>query len=103
MRQIFVAAVAGAVLSLGTAMALAQTAEPAKVANTAKGKVLVDAAKGMTLYTWDRDTMPGKSGCNGQCATNWPPLLVSGDAKPTGEWTIVVRDDGAKQWAHKGK
>jgi predicted lipoprotein with Yx(FWY)xxD motif len=102
MRQIFVAAIAGAVLSLGTSMALAQTAEPAKVGDTAKGKVLVDA-KGMTLYTWDRDTTPGKSGCNGQCATNWPPLMASADAKPAGNWTIVVRDDGAKQWAYKGK
>src|ERR1700693_5777403 len=97
MRQIFVAAIAGAVLSLGASMALAQTAEPAKVADTSKGKVLVDAAKGMTLYTWDRDTTPGKSGCNGQCATNWPPLLVSGDAKDAGNWTVVVRDGGGKQ------
>jgi predicted lipoprotein with Yx(FWY)xxD motif len=102
MKQIFVAAIAGAVLSLGTTLVLAQTAEPAKVAETSKGKVLVDA-KGMTLYTWDRDTTPGKSGCNGQCATNWPPLMVSGDAKDSGNWTIVVRDDGGKQWAYKGK
>jgi len=102
MKQIFAAAIAGTVLSLGATFALAQMAEPAKVADTSKGKVLVDA-KGMTLYTWDRDTMPGKSGCNGQCATNWPPLMVSGDAKDSGNWTVVVRDDGAKQWAYKGK
>jgi predicted lipoprotein with Yx(FWY)xxD motif len=102
MRQIFVAAIAGAVLSLGASMALAQTVEPAKVADTAKGKVLVDT-KGMTLYTWDRDTTPGKSGCNGQCATNWPPLMASADAKAAGNWTVVTRDDGAKQWAYKGK
>jgi len=102
MKQIFAAAIAGTMLSLGATFALAQMAEPAKVADTSKGKVLVDA-KGMTLYTWDRDTTPGKSGCNGQCATNWPPLLVSGDAKDAGNWTVVVRDDGAKQWAYKGK
>jgi predicted lipoprotein with Yx(FWY)xxD motif len=102
MKQIFAAAIAVAVLSFSAPLALAQTAEPAKVGETAKGKVLVDT-KGMTLYTWDRDTTPGKSGCNGQCATNWPPLLVSGDGKDSGNWTIVVRDDGAKQWAYKGK
>jgi len=102
MKQIFAAAIAGTVLSLGATLALAQTAEPAKVADTSKGKILVDA-KGMTLYTWDRDTTPGKSGCNGNCATNWPPLLVSGDAKDSGSWTVIVRDDGAKQWAYKGK
>jgi predicted lipoprotein with Yx(FWY)xxD motif len=102
MKQIFAAVIAGAVVSLGASLAAAQMAEPAKFAETAKGKVLVDT-KGMTLYTWDRDTMPGKSGCNGQCATNWPPLMVSGDAKDMGNWTVVVRDDGGKQWAYKGK
>ena len=100
MKSLFIAAAA---LALGTAVALAQGAAPAKVADTPKGKVLVDAQKGMTLYTWDRDTMPGKSGCNGQCATNWPPLMVSGEAKDMGSWTVIVRDDGAKQWAYKGK
>ena len=95
-------AIAGAVLSLASSALLAQTAGPAKVGDTSVGKVLVDA-KGMTLYTLDRDTTPSKSTCNGQCATNWPPLMVSGDGKDAGEWTVVSRDDGGKQWAYKGK
>jgi predicted lipoprotein with Yx(FWY)xxD motif len=102
MKQIFAAAIIGAVLSLAIAQASAQTADPAKVGETSKGKVLVDA-KGMTLYTLDRDTTPNKSTCNGQCATNWPPLAVAVDAKDTGDWTVVTRDDGNKQWAYKGK
>lgn len=101
MKSIITAAMAGAALFLAMPMALAQTA-PAKTADTSKGKVLVDP-KGMTLYTWDRDTTAGKSGCNGQCATNWPPLLAAADAKATGDYTVVARDDGAKQWAFKGK
>ena len=65
--------------------------------------VLVGAG-GMTLYTFDRDaTGSGKSVCNGPCATNWPPLMAPEDAKPTGEFTVIVRDDGKKQWAFKGK
>src|SRR5262252_26479 len=102
MKQIFAAAIAGTVLSLGVTFALAQTAEPAKVGDTSKGKALVDA-KGMTLYVLDRDTTPNKSTCNGQCATNWPPLAVAGDVKDMGSWTVVTRDDGSKQWAYKGK
>ena len=102
MKQSFAAVIAGAVLSFGATFAFAQTAEPAKVGETSKGKVLVDA-KGMTLYTLDRDTAPNKSTCNGQCATNWPPLMVSADAKDAGSWTVVTRDDGSKQWAYKGK
>jgi predicted lipoprotein with Yx(FWY)xxD motif len=102
MRTILSVAIAAVIVAIGSGVALAQSAEPAKVGDTAKGKALVDA-KGMTLYTLDRDTAPGKSSCNSQCATNWPPLMVSADAKPAGAWTIVVRDDGAKQWAYKGK
>jgi predicted lipoprotein with Yx(FWY)xxD motif len=102
MTKIVVAAIAVAVLSFSASAAFAQTAEPAKVADTSKGKALVDA-KGMTLYTLDRDKGDGKSTCNGQCATNWPPFVASSDAHDMGTWTVVVRDDGAKQWAYKGK
>ena len=82
------------------APALAQMA-PAKSADTSKDKALVDA-KGMTLYVFDKDA-PGKSNCNGPCATNWPPLTAKADAKASGDWSIVTRDDGGKQWAYKGK
>jgi predicted lipoprotein with Yx(FWY)xxD motif len=71
---------------------------PAKVADG----VLV-GANGMTLYTFDRDATPGKSVCNGPCATNWPPLMVQAGAAATGDWSVVARDDGSKQWAYKGK
>lgn len=58
---------------------------------------------GMTLYTFDRDAVgSGKSACNGPCATAWPPLPVAENAKPIGPYTIIVRDDGKKQWAYKG-
>jgi predicted lipoprotein with Yx(FWY)xxD motif len=59
---------------------------------------------GMTLYTFDNDPAGGgKSVCNGPCAANWPPVMAAADAKPSGDYTIVTRDDGAKQWAYKGK
>ena len=60
-------------------------------------------ANGMTLYTYDRDAAPGKSACNGPCAANWPPLLAAAGAADMGDWTLITRDDGAKQWAYKGK
>ena len=59
---------------------------------------------GMTLYTFDKDVADsGKSVCNGPCASNWPPLMASGSDKASGDYTIITRDDGAKQWAVKGK
>lgn len=89
-------------LSLGAAPSFAQTVQPASTADTSKGKALVDAKK-MTLYTFDNDKTAGKSACNGPCATSWPPLMAMADAKASGEWTVITRDDGAKQWAYKGK
>ena len=60
-------------------------------------------ATGMPLYTYARDTTPGKSACNGPCATAWPPLSATAADKDAGDWTVVTRDDGAKQWAYKGQ
>jgi predicted lipoprotein with Yx(FWY)xxD motif len=85
-----------ALLAAGCA-SMQSSDEPAKVADG----VLVNPA-GMTLYTFDRDAA-GKSACNGPCATNWPPLAAAGGASGKGDWSIVTRDDGSKQWAYKGK
>lgn len=58
---------------------------------------------GMTLYTFTRDTVgSGKSACNGPCITNWPALVAPDAARPMGDYSVVVRDDGKKQWAYKG-
>ena len=61
-------------------------------------------ANGMTLYTFDKDAAgSGKSVCNGPCATNWPPLFAMDGDTASGDYSIVARDDGKKQWAFKGK
>lgn len=62
---------------------------PAAVGDTGKGKTLVNA-KGMTLYTFDKDAA-GKSVCNGPCAVNWPPLMSTTASAPA-DWTVVARD-----------
>ena len=80
--------------------AISANAQPRPAVRVVDG-TLTDAA-GMTLYVFDRDA-GGKSACNGPCAVNWPPVLVVGDANAAGDWTIIVRDDGRKQWAYKGK
>ena len=63
-----------------------------------KNGMLVDA-KGMTLYTFEKDS-DGKSVCNDKCAENWPPLKASASDKASGEWTVIKRDDGSMQWAY---
>jgi predicted lipoprotein with Yx(FWY)xxD motif len=93
MKIVPIAAIA---LAAFTAVAMAQT----KTGDSAKGKVLTDA-KGMTLYTFDKDSK-GKSACNGKCAVNWPPLMAAAGAKPGTGYSVVTRADGGKQWAYKG-
>ncbi len=92
-KQLALAASAALVFLAGAAHADA----PAKMASG----VLV-APSGMTLYVFDKDA-GGKSMCNGPCATNWPPLMAAADDKPMGDYSIVTRDDGSRQWAYKGK
>lgn len=66
-----------------------------------EGGMLVGTT-GMTLYMFDKDA-GGKSACNGPCAANWPPLTAKDGAMASGDWSIITRDDGAKQWAYKSK
>jgi predicted lipoprotein with Yx(FWY)xxD motif len=88
-------------LTLGAAAVAAEDYGPMTVQKTKLGPVLADA-KGMTLYTFDKD-MNGKSSCSGQCAEYWPPAKAEMDAKPVGGLTLVKRDDGSMQWADDGK
>jgi len=90
-----------AALIVGMSSAFADDMPPAHTAQTSLGPALADSS-GMTLYIFARD-IPGKSNCNDQCATNWPPLKAGDDATASGDWTIIIRDDGGKQWAYKGK
>jgi predicted lipoprotein with Yx(FWY)xxD motif len=77
-----------------------QMPDGVQASKLASGTMALVTAKGMTLYTFDKDTA-GMSNCAGPCATNWPPLVASADAKPMGDWTIVARADGTRQWAYK--
>ena len=89
------AGIAAALLS--SLLALPALAQP----KAADGALV--GPNGMTLYTFDKDTAGnGKSVCNGTCATNWPPFMAADSDKPAGDFTIVTRDDGKKQWAAKG-
>lgn len=76
---------------------------PAGVQSSAlpDGSVMLTDAKGMTLYTYLKDT-PRESNCNDACAKQWPPLAATG-TPPSELWTVITRMDGSKQWAYRGK
>lgn len=92
---------AAALATLSTAAFAEDYASGAVKTSEIGGKEVLTDANGMTLYTYDKDTA-GVSNCYDKCATNWPPLMVSADAKAEGDFTIVDRTDGTKMWAYKG-
>ena len=87
--------------AMGMTLALALIGAASAQSVASNNGLLTDAG-GRVLYTFDKDEA-GKSNCNGQCAVNWPPFTAAADSKAVGEYTVVTRDDGAKQWAQKGK
>jgi predicted lipoprotein with Yx(FWY)xxD motif len=88
--------------------ALAQAATPVVQVryDAALGHFLTDDA-GMTLYVFSNDE-PGVSNCSGNCAVNWPPVLV-GEASlitaplaiPAG-FATTTRADGGVQLTYGG-
>ena len=66
--------------------------------------VYLSFPSGARLYVYEGDE-EGQSNCYGGCASAWPPLRVSSEdsAEPVGDWTIVSRDDGIRQWAYQGQ
>jgi predicted lipoprotein with Yx(FWY)xxD motif len=100
MHKVLVTALLGSCLIASTAGFAQDAMMPTGVKSM--GGMLTDG-KGMTLYTFDKDTQAGKSACSGPCLSAWPALVAPADAKPMGQWTVITRDDGTKQWAYKGK
>jgi len=107
--------IAAAIIALSTGHALANghgggeappppkpeaTTAPAKVVLTKQGPKLVDL-KGMTLYTYERDTSGKTSNCNGKCTESWVPLAAAAEAKAIGDFTVIDREDGSKMWAYR--
>jgi predicted lipoprotein with Yx(FWY)xxD motif len=57
---------------------------------------------GRTLYTFDKD-QPGRSNCSGGCLGGWPAFTVADPSLAGGDFAVITRDDGTKQWAHQGR
>lgn len=56
------------------------------------------SAGNLRLYLYE-PASSDKSDCNAACEKRWAPLLAPPEEKPLGDWTIVERKDGRRQWA----
>jgi predicted lipoprotein with Yx(FWY)xxD motif len=65
-------------------------------------ETMLTDAKGMTLYTFDKDK-DGQSACYDDCAAKWPPYLGKEGDSMAEDWALVSRTDGTMQWTYDGK
>ena len=100
-RLLVTLAVASVLISVSSFMQQALATVPAKAQDTDIGQVLADP-DGITLYTFDKDA-GGQSACTGDCAERWQPYWATDSDQPEGDYTVISRTDGSKQWAYKNK
>jgi predicted lipoprotein with Yx(FWY)xxD motif len=71
------------------------------VVTVATGRLVVTAERA-SVYTWDRDA-PNKSNCYDRCTDEWSPVLAPEFAEGNGEWGVIQRSPGVKQWTFRTK
>jgi predicted lipoprotein with Yx(FWY)xxD motif len=76
-------------------------AAPTQTAQGPSGAILTDM-EGRTLYTFDNDA-PGVSNCVDACVANWPILAAAEGDVAEGDYAIIDRADGTRQWTYKGR
>jgi len=100
---------------LGGPTAHSEEIAPAEIVlqKTDAGWTLTDR-RGMSIYVYDDDkSRPGKSACDARigasakeddgCSKVFPAVKAGPKAKPFGEWSIIERLDGARQWTFQGR
>jgi predicted lipoprotein with Yx(FWY)xxD motif len=71
-----------------------------RVEGTLNGRLLVND-KRYSVYVSDADE-PNKSNCTSEaCLQRWLPVVAPETAQPQGEWSIVQRSLGVRQWAFR--
>lgn len=91
-------------LLAGCAGGVSQSAKTAPDMPTRNSAGMLIGPNGNTVYTFAKDSAnAGTSACYEQCAKNWPPLTAATTAKAMGDYSIITRTDGTRQWAFKGQ
>lgn len=86
----------------GDGIAVGYPEEVALSQEGSKGWVYRRFPGGQRLYFYDLDK-DGKSACNRGCDGAWTPVYAPPDSVSKGLWSVIVRDDGSRQWAYKGR
>lgn len=71
------------------------------VTTTPLGRMLVNE-QSISIYSSDKDR-PGHSNCDDRCAQTWLPVVAPQTAHALGDWSVVERSPGVRQWAFRKK
>ncbi len=72
-----------------------------EIAEVGTGRMLVNYS-GESVYSWDGDGVD-KSNCVGACLTKWAPVPAAEESQSHGDWTVIERSPGIRQWAFRKK
>lgn len=104
MKKILIASLFTTALLAGCASGPFASSKMAPDMPTRTSDGMLIGPNGHTVYTFAKDSgNVGTSACYDQCAQNWPPLTAASTAKATGDYSIITRTDGTRQWAFKGQ
>jgi len=71
------------------------------VSTVATGRLLTNHV-GFSVYVSDKD-QPNKSNCDAECLKSWTPVQAPQSAIAQGEWGIIERSPGVKQWTFRSR
>ena len=74
-----------------------------RLVSSAQGVVLTDFA-GFTLYAFEGDAADDGQTCSDEgCEIEWLPVVAPALALDVGDFSVVTRADGSRQWAYLGQ
>lgn len=71
------------------------------VRTTTNGRLLT-TDKNYSVYAYDGDSAD-QIACTGECLNNWKPVVAPELARAKGDWSIIERSPGVRQWMFRGK
>ncbi|MDH5345207.1 MAG: hypothetical protein OEW59_05525, partial [Gammaproteobacteria bacterium] len=71
------------------------------VRSTSNGRILT-TDRNESVYAFDGDS-PDSSTCTGECTRKFRPAVAPALARPHGEWQLIERSPGVRQWVFRGK
>ncbi|MDG2375390.1 MAG: hypothetical protein P8M18_03470 [Woeseiaceae bacterium] len=63
---------------------------------------LLTTERNDSIYAFDGDTAASTQ-CSGDCLLTWKPVIAPELARPQGEWSLLERSPGVRQWVYRGK